>query len=286
MKHKKLLSTVLAIALAFSLAAPVFAAGGYSQIEESSRTEYEVDLDGQLYAPVVRVVVTYVGSKLYVNPTKSLIVGKFTDAAKGSTDDDSTNKDVFYTLNKVTPEDTSDPTKERKARSIMSTPILIRSDTEMALNVYATATAKVPEASGISFVPDATDSDAGVTGKAASLELGGSKSIAATTAADKDSGFKDSHYVFHKAFPVTATGTDPVKETKIETPVVVASINAVDPTYKESNFAMVQARGDLNPSNTVVWTDNDTIDMTVVLTFSLANSAAQPNSNGDGSVAP
>lgn len=285
MKHKKLLSTVLAIALAFSLAAPVFATGDYSQIEESSRTEYEVDLDGQLYAPVVRVVVTYAGSKLYVNPTKSLIVGKFTDAAKGSTDDNNTNKDVFYTLNKVTPEDTSDPTVERKARSIMSTPILIRSDTEMALNVYATATAKVPESSGINFVADATAST-GVTGKAASLELGGSKSVAATTAADKDAGFKDSHYVFHKAFPVTASGTDPVKETKIEAPVVVASISAVDPTYKESNFAIVQARGDLNPSNTVVWTDNDTIDMTVVLTFSLANSAAQPNSNGDGSVAP
>lgn len=289
MKHKKLLSAVLACALALSLAAPAFAAGAassntYKETDPSSRTSYEIDLDGQFYSPTVRVVVTYAGSKLYVNPTKGLITGVFKDALKdafdGSATGAPTSLDAYYTLNKETTGD-----NQINSRGIISTPILIRSDTAMALNVYATGTVKVPDLSEIELVADATASEVtGTTKKAASLEIGGSTNISVDTLADPDTGIKDSNYKFPTQFVIVQGESGaPVKQAKIENPVLVASVSAVDPDDKASNFTMVQARGDLNSNDGVVWKENDTVDMSLVLTFSLATKAATYTPSTPGS---
>lgn len=149
-KMRKVLTTALAGAMALSLAAPAFAdVTPVRPLTETSESSFAVELEGMIYTPTIRVQVSDSGS-VYVNPSKSAVAGTMTKALDGTIDLD-------YSF---------------KGKTLISTPILIRSDTENALKVSATGTATVPTGSEVKLAnaKATTASD----GKVVFLQVGGS----------------------------------------------------------------------------------------------------------------
>lgn len=278
MNIKKIVSGVLAVALVLSLTVCAFATESaptpVKVLAETSESEFNVELEGMIYTPTIRVQVTESGN-VYVNPTGSVIAGSLTKALDGST-----NLDYSFTCT------TGNSTSKKVSVGIASTPILIRSDTDKALNVSASATANVPKSSGITLVA-ADPASAEGTDKQAYLFVSGNKtalgdsSVLQTTEEDgvvtpgiteKNSGLDGKG--LGKA-ELSNIGSD--KKSATAESAKVATIGAAtqnkDTTGKVTTavpqYGVVVVGGNVNP-NATGWTENDIVNVTVALTFSIA----------------
>lgn len=263
MKMKKFACAALAGAMSLSLAAPAFASTPtpVKPIPETTESSFQVELEGMIYTPTIRVQVTESGS-VYVNPSKSVVAGTMLKALDGTIDLD-------YSFAEQT---------------LISTPILIRSDTESALKVSATATATVPKTSEIKLADaKATTADAG---KVVTLQLGGSgtalgnsDALKTTTAQD---GTKSGGLSMDGVAAVTkaklVAGTDG-KSAKLETATEVAVIEAAtlnkDQTTGKVTTAVPQygavvVTGTANDKATN-WKETDIVNVSLALTFALDN---------------
>lgn len=262
MKAKKVITTALAGVMALSLAVPALAAGPtpVKPVAETTESSFAVELEGMIYTPTIRVQVTESGS-VYVNPSKSVVAGTMTKALDGTIDLD-------YSF---------------AEQSVISTPIVIRSDTETALKVSATATATVPKTSEIKLADaKATSAD---DGKVVTLQLGGSSDIGnsdalkTTTASD---GTKSGGIAFDSVTASTkgklAAATDG-KSAKLETAAEVghigaATLNKDQTTGKVTTavpqYGIVVVTGDANAKATN-WKETDVVNVSLALTFALDN---------------
>lgn len=254
MKIKKLISTALAGAIALSLAAPAFAAA--ERIEESQASSYEIELSGMIYTPTIRVLVTP-GESLYVNPTGGAVAGTIEDGLY-----EGANLPFEYGTRNDT---------------ILSSPILIRSDTETQIDIYATATATVPEGSGLTLVDESDDISG--TAKQAYLTIGGSMDL--ETAELTENGItNDSLSSKSKgALKLPTGGSDPDGKTaELTTATKVAQIAAADYSASDdedgatnkSTYGIVVVAGGVN-TDAVGWSEEDVVDITLILTFSLVS---------------
>ena len=213
-----------------------------------------------IYTPTIRVQVTESGS-VYVNPSKSIVAGTMTKALDGSID-------LEYSFAEQT---------------LVSTPILIRSDTETALKVSATATATVPKTSEIKLADaKGTTADAGkvVTLQlAGSSDIGNSDTLKTTTAQD---GTKSGGLAFDN---VTASSKGKLsaaadgKSAKLETAaevghIAAATLNKDTSTGKVTTavpqYGVVVVTGAANEKATN-WKETDIVNVSLALTFALDN---------------
>lgn len=141
MKFKRIVSTALACAATLSLSAPAFAVDPNpnvvtedNRLSVSKATEFEIEMEGMVYTPVIRVQVLSKGAKMYINPNKGAIEGTATAFAQGE-------QDITYSLTGL---------------GVASSPILIRSDSDGGLSVNMSATLTAP--SGVKFVGAASTS--------------------------------------------------------------------------------------------------------------------------------
>lgn len=263
MKMRKLVSGVMAGVMALALAVPAFASAPtpVKILPESSEASVEVELEGSVYVPTIRVQVTQTGN-VYVNPSQSLVEGKLTKALDGTTD-------LEYSL-------AGDSTNNV---SLVSTPILIRSDTDKALTVSAKATATVPTSSGITLV----DSKPGtsVTDKQAYIYVSGNG-----TSLGNSNEIKASKVTLDNCLESSpATGCKLVAadngKTATNPGAVVSNIDAATPSAPDATGkvttvipeygAVIVAGSVTSPSKVATpWTENDIVNVTVALTFSLA----------------
>ena len=270
MKMKKITCAAVASAMALSMSVPALAAvTPVKPLVETTESSFQVELEGMTYTPTIRVQVTESGS-VYVNPSKSAVAGTMTKALDGTIDLD-------YSF---------------AGQTLISTPILIRSDTANALTVSATATATVPKTSGVKLADaKATTAD---EGKVVTLQLGGnsadglgdSDALKTTTTPGANQGDPDTVTVgldMTKVPLVTkaklTAGTDG-KSAKLETATPVATIGAAtlntDPTTKKVTTAVPQygaivVGGDAN-SKATGWTESDVVNVSLALTFAIADS--------------
>lgn len=261
MKMRKVLTTALAGAMALSLAAPAFAdVTPVRPLTETSESSFAVELEGMIYTPTIRVQVSDSGS-VYVNPSKSAVAGTMTKALDGTIDLD-------YSF---------------KGKTLISTPILIRSDTENALKVSATGTATVPTGSEVKLAnAKATTAS---EGKVVFLQVGGSTtalgdSDALKTVTESDGtktpGITESNIATSTSKGVfSITGTD-TKKAALTTATEVAKIDAAtlnrDSTGRVSTavpqYGVVAVTGDANKDATG-WTESDVVNVTLALTFAI-----------------
>lgn len=276
MKMKKILTTALAGAMALSLAAPAFAAtttGTVSRpLAESSESTFQVELEGMIYTPTIRVQVTESGS-VYVNPSASIVAGTMTKALDAK-------DNLEYSF---------------KNQTVVSTPILIRSDTDKALMVSATATATVPKTSGVVLagattgLSTATDKKVcllvtgnGGTGLGDAATLQGRQDTTGGTAVnlpelDSDNaiaGGAPSSSNKEAAYLVAdpAGGTS-FKGTAAEAAKINAATQFTDSTGKVTSvtpqYGVVMISGE-TAGRCTTWAETDIVNVSVALTFGLA----------------
>lgn len=245
---KRIGSAILAGVMTVALAVPAFAAG--NAVDEDNRlavsraTEFEIEMTGEVYTPVIRVQVLSKGAKVYINPNKGKITGTATAFGQGDTD-------VNYTV---------------EEQGVASTPILIRSDSDAALAVNVSATLTAP--TGVTFVTTAPGTSD--TTKTLMVTMSGTDATT-TTAADKVTdidSFKD--LTDNKLIGITKTsaGNGLVdtagKATATEVCKIVAAKQADNTVVPQ--YGAVMLRGKCAPK--AQWTADDAISATVVLTFS------------------
>lgn len=261
MKMKKILSGALASAMALSLTATAFAdVTPVRPVVETTESSFAVELEGMIYTPTIRVQVTETGS-VYVNPSKSVVAGTMTKALDGTID-----LDYSFT-----------------GKTLISTPILIRSDTENALKVSVSGTAAVPNGSEIKLANARATAEA--DGKVVFLQVGGSTtplgdSDALKTVTESDGsktpGLDATDIATSTSKGLfTITGTD-TKNAKLDTAADIAKINAAtlnkDATGKVTTavpqYGVVVVTGDAN-SKATGWTESDVVNVNLALTFAI-----------------
>lgn len=129
MAMKKIVSGALAAMMALSISATAFAADTPTPVKpiaETTESSFQVELEGMIYTPTIRVQVSEAG-QVYVNPSKSVVAGTMAKALDGT-------MPLDYSFD---------------GHGVCSTPILIRSDTDKKLKVSAKVTATVPKTSGV-----------------------------------------------------------------------------------------------------------------------------------------
>lgn len=266
MKMKKLACVALAGVMTAALAAPTFATT-VKPIAETTESSFQVELEGMIYTPTIRVQVTESGS-VYVNPTGSVVAGSMAKALDGTTNLDYSFEDL----------------------TVVSTPILIRSDTDKNLVVSATATANVPKTSGItlsSTKPTANETEKKVslyvTGNSTALGtinelkttpangstpasggLSADNAIGGTASASSDSA----RLLTAEADGKKAVGTASEAATigaATQTKDAAGKVTSVVPQY-----GVVMIAGDVGGKATG-WTESDIVNVSVALTFSISN---------------
>lgn len=261
MKMKKVVSAALAGAMALSLSVTAFADDptAVKIIPESTESEYQVDLEGMIYTPTIRVQVTDSGS-VYVNPAQSVVAGTMVKALDGT-------ENLNYSFSDM---------------GVVSTPILIRSDTDKPLTVNATATATVSKDSKVVL----TDATIGTNEmeKKVSLFVTGSSTALGNSAALKDvtgaDGKVTAGLTEDKLESTTATTTnkltvDADKNTAATAkPVEVASIDAATQTEEGGKatkavpqYGVVVVGG--ASAGKAKWAETDIVNVSVALTFAI-----------------
>lgn len=264
MKMRKLVSGAMATVMAMALAVPAFAASAPTPVKilpESTEASFEVELEGSVYVPTIRVQVTQTGN-VYVNPSQSLVEGKLLKALDGTTD-------LEYSL-------AGDSTNNV---SLVSTPILIRSDTDKALAVSAKATATVPTGSDITLVnakpsTNIDEKQAYIYVSGSATSLGNSNEVKASKVT-LDNCLASSPSTGCKLVPASggksATNTGDVvaniDAATLGTPDSTGKVTTVTPEY-----GAVIVAGSVTAANKVAepWTEADIVNVTVALTFALA----------------
>lgn len=273
MKMKRILATALTGAMALSMATTAFAAAGSVNrpLAETTESTFQVELEGMIYTPTIRVQVTESGS-VYVNPSQSVIAGTMTKALDGV-------DNLEYSF---------------EDQSVVSTPILIRSDTDKDLMVSATATATVPKTSGVTLVDKKTMTS--ITDKEIYLVVTGNASTSLGTAAE----LKGRQDTTDPANPVALPALDAdnaiaggtpgstnksavalaaqadgktFKGTAAEAATIDAAVQVKDSAGKITSvtpeYGVVMITGETaGKCNT--WTESDIVNVSVALTFGLA----------------
>lgn len=267
MKMRKLVSGAMATVMAMSLAVPAFAASSTPAptpvkiLPESSEASFEVELEGSIYVPTIRVQVTQSGN-VYVNPSQSLVEGKLTKALDGTTD-------LEYSL-------AGDSTNNV---SLVSTPILIRNDTDKALTVSAKATATVPTGSDITLVGSkpgttVTDKQAYIYVSGNGTSLGNSNEVKASKVT-LNNCLESSPSTECKLVPASG-GKSATNAGDVVSNIDAATHGTPDSTGKVTTVtpeygAVIVAGSVTSPSKvTEAWAETDVVNVTVALTFGLA----------------
>lgn len=283
MAMKKIISGALAAMMALSISATAFATDAdptptpVKPIAETTESSFQVELEGMIYTPTIRVQVTEAGN-VYVNPTGSTIAGTMTKALDGTT-----NLDYSFACA------TGSSTKTIKA-GVASTPVLIRSDTDQKLDVYATATATVPKTSGITLVAADPASATAADGKQVYLYVGGNKNGLGDSSGLKTVVDPDDNSVTPGLTETNAglygTGAQKVDLDDIGTDKKTASttssgkVTSIDAATQNKDaagkvltavpqYGAVVVGGMVNP-NATGWGESDVVNVSVALTFAIA----------------
>lgn len=244
MKLKKIVSVVLATVMALALAVPAFASGGIgdARLAVSKATEYEVEMEGEVYTPVLRLQVSTKGAKVYVNPSKGDISGEITGFSEGSTP-----VPIGYKFT---------------GKGVASTPIIIRSDSDTGLTVNATVTLTMPKTVTIaSAAPTKETTTKQVYVQVAGTDPDKVKEKGTVAALDDDSfsAISDS-----KGGVIKEAG----KAQSVQAVTTVAAALQSDGTTVKPQYAGVMLTGSCTPSSsTIQWTEDDAVSATIVLTF-------------------
>ena len=267
MSFKKIVSGALAAAMVLSVSATAFAAdtpaapSPVKVLAETTESEYQVELEGMIYTPTIRVQVTQSG-QVYVNPANSVISGTMSKALDGTE-----NLDYSYGGES---NDTS--------YTVASTPILIRSDTDKKLKVSATVNATVPKTSGV-VLTDATVSSTGtdkqvkLTLAGTSTELGHSNAIKAAGGL-KQANFTQASTGTGEKIAAATDGKSAANTKAVEVAVISAATVNVDPTTKKATTAVPQYGAVVvngSSAKSAKWTENDIVNVSVSLTFAIDN---------------
>ena len=249
MKMKRIPATALTGAMALSMATTAFAAAGSVNrpLAETTESTFQVELEGMIYTPTIRVQVTESGS-VYVNPSQSVIAGTMTKALDGV-------DNLEYSF---------------EDQSVVSTPILIRSDTDKDLMVSATATATVPKTSGVTLVDKKTMTS--ITDKEIYLVVTGNASTSLGTAAELKGRQDTTDPANPVALAAQADGKT-FKGTAAEAATIDAAVQVKDSAGKITSvtpeYGVVMITGETaGKCNT--WTESDIVNVSVALTFGLA----------------
>lgn len=262
MKMKKLVGTTLAGVMALSLAVPAFAADDpeptVKPVAETTESQFSIDLEGLIYTPTIRVQVSDSGS-VYVNPAKGVVAGTMAKALDGTANLDYSFAD----------------------QGVISTPILIRSDTDQKLSVSVTGTASVPKTSKVVIVdkltttnPTAPEVTLTINGNG-DAGLGTSAALATTTADDgtktigldenklEGTAVKMTPADGGKSATVTKTGKVAMIE-KATQKVVDGKVTGVTPQY-----GVVVVQGTATDPSKITWSETDIVNVNVSLTFGI-----------------
>lgn len=250
---KKFLSILMAAAMAMSMAVPAFAASSYMQadddehrIKENEETSFTIEMAGAVYSPVLRVQVQSGDQQVYVNPSKCTVQGKY---------------ETFYTSDGL--EAATDFNYKFEGQSVISTPIVIRSDSDTALTVNASVTPVF--AKGVTPVAEADLSDGGkYLAEDASASVKATKAVFLTVKGTAANLTDESLIATALTKGGDAAVTDPKNPTTFKTVCALAAAN--DDGDVTPQYGAVVVTGLCNPN--ADWTENDTVGATVVLTFS------------------
>ena len=258
-KLKKLLAMTLAMVMALALSVPAFAA---DPVEESQQTSYEVYLDGAFYAPIIRVQVADTGL-VYVNPAKGIVAGEIEGFLDGTSN-------LKYQIG--------------GQKSLVSTPIAVRSDTAMDMSIQVTAVANSETITFINSGTPATDE------KEATLKLYGN--YTAPSAGPLPTGSKsaddldpDNGGITDTMFATISNGNFKVDDTNDHLATVkdvkagfVAAADVTETngeiTKVEPQYGFVGVEGTisaLDPEEDIAWTEEDVVSVSFTLTFVIEN---------------
>lgn len=234
MKLKKLVSAVLAGALAFSLSAPAFASVSYSE-ELGQGTEYE----GSLTTPTIKIHVPESGA-VALNPYKLTIK---VDATSG------------LPASNGTAENTD---------QIISPTNYITNGSDVALNVGVTVTGKLPD--GKKDVRFATASTVPAAGKAAAttndifmyFEIDNVDDKNEPTWPDAYNGTKPAQGQTAKQVLVKNGAT---------TVANIITLGATSADGTDDTYAAYRLTGDLVTAPTRAWVEDDAVSVAVAFTF-------------------
>ena len=241
---KKICSAVLAGVMTLSLAVPAFAAGmtedDPNRLAVTKATEFEIEMEGEVYTPVIRVQVASKGAKVYLNPSKGKIAGTVGGFKEGTTD-----VPVAY---------------EFDGQGIASTPIIIRSDSDNGLTVNANVTVTAPKTVTLQ---DTTIPTTGVTTKQAFVQAAGTTALTDKSSVAKLTMDSFTKITLAKGGVITASG-------KSQAVASVATIAAAKQSDGKiiPQYGAVMLCGTCTKAGDVQWTEDDALTATVVLTFS------------------
>lgn len=251
MTFKKIASLLMAGALTLSLAMPAFATSTDNSVTEDNRlavaraTEFEIEMTGEVYTPVIRVQVLSKGAKMYINAGGGAIEGTAAGFGQNETD--------------VTYKFTTDV-------GVASTPILIRSDSDSGLDVNARITLTGP--TGVTLVNNGTDAGTTVTDKKLYVKVQGTDATT-TTAANKVTDIDS-----FKALNDAKISSLPASTAAITAFQTATSVNGVCKiaAAKQNDGKIIPQYGALmlagKAAGKAQWTESDAVSATVVLTFS------------------
>lgn len=249
MTFKKIASLLMAGALTLSLAMPAFATSTDNSVTEDNRlavaraTEFEIEMTGEVYTPVIRVQVLSKGAKMYINPNKGNIEGTATAFGQNETD-------VSYKLTGL---------------GAASTPILIRSDSDAGLAVNMSATLTAP--SGVTFVataPTTTETDKKLLIGMQGTD-GTATGAAKVTDIDSFKALTDDKFSISKKTTVGSGLVDTDGTASCSEICKIAAAKQADGKIIPQYGAVMLAGSSAKAAK---WTENDAVSATVVLTFS------------------
>lgn len=244
MKLKKIVSAALATIMVLALAVPAFASApswaedAAERLKVTSASEFEVEMEGEVYAPVIRVQVTSKNAKVYINPTTGKIAGEIVGVKEGTAE-----VKVGY---------------EFEGLGVASTPILIRSDSDGPLNVNATVTVTVPKSVTLATAKVGTSvATKQVAVQVAGAALGDSTNLAA---------MNGEAFSANKTF-VAESGKS---QAYTDLATIPAALNATSGKVTPQ-YGAVMLTGSCALAKNVTsnpWSEDDALEATIVLTFS------------------
>lgn len=225
MKLKKLASAVLAGALAFSLTVPAFATAS----DELTRgTAYE----GELTAPTIKITLTDSG-KVVVNPYKMQVTNP------------------------------ADPTGDKLTDQIVSAPLYIKNESNVALDIDAAVTGTAP--TGVTFATTTTQGSKAVTTKSIFMFF----EIKAAEDGTTSPFTGTSTYDAKSANQILVAAKEAKKAKVLTMGAGVDDTGAAAPTY-----ACYRLTGDAASAPTTAWTADDAVSVSVAFTFTPTVAAA------------
>lgn len=258
MKFKKLGSIILAGAMALSLAVPAFAAGTTGKWDKDSddrlavsrATEFEIEMTGEVYTPVIRVQVASKGAKMYLNTNKGDIAGEITGFSEGT--DETAIGYKFQGL------------------GVASTPIMIRSDSDDAISVNANVTVTHP--TGVEIAAASTSS---VTDKkSVYIQVAGTthEGSSAITDAASVANMTEAHFTAAsstKGGVIAETSTAGTATANAQGVATIASAKMDDGKITPQYGAVMLTGSCSKPTGAAgSWSADDALSATVILTFS------------------